>query len=155
LTNLGVLRLWEQNQFSPILRDSQIEKQLAEAVLAHRSLNPIRFDLNHPTMGRMISDQQFFLYALSLYKSHTARFVHYHHNLIPFIRGYAMLLQSQHSPSSLSPEMIQPPPSSTGSTFPPQSDVSAVPAPPSLVLFALGLAYVSARSRLRRSPAAA
>src|SRR4051794_27594314 len=51
LSNAAPLKLWQTNQFSPIFRDPKIEMQLCTAVSAARSVNPTRFDRNHPILG--------------------------------------------------------------------------------------------------------
>jgi hypothetical protein len=150
LSNAALLRLWETDQFSPIWRNSKIELQLYEAVAQHRNLNPTRFDSNHPLLGHLLRDPNFFAYALHLYNSHPGRFVHYHHHLIPVIRGCAMMMQMQPVPVVTSPETIEAPPVpapiETGSP-PPQS---TVPGPPGIVLIAIGMGCVAARARFRR-----
>ena len=175
LSNRALIHLWEENQYAPTLRNAAIEVQLAHAVVEWRDQNPTRFDQFHPTLGRLISDPSFFQYALSLYRSHTARFVHYHHELIPVIRGYAMMLQPQ--PRGLLGETFPPPPAMTlvspqpsgllSDTFPPPPAITlvspppggtvtvlssppgelSVPAPPSLLLMLIGLGYVMRRLR--------
>jgi hypothetical protein len=136
LTNQQVIRVWETNQYSPILRDAGIEKQLCEAVTERRDLNPTRFDHYHPTLGRLLSDPKFFQYALYLYNLDTRRFVHYHHHLIPIIRGCALMMMENHGTS---PAVISNPPPTPQQLIlvPPQG--LSIPAPPSLVLMALGV----------------
>jgi hypothetical protein len=144
LSNDAVIRLWENNQYSPILRDPGIEKQLCEAVNERRNLNPARFDHYHPTLGRLLSDPQFFQYALYLYNTHTARFVHYHHHLIPIIRGCELMMMKPGMGTggeeiTVPPpagEMIIPPPAGE-MIVPPQGE--SIPTPPSVVLMALGI----------------
>src|SRR4051812_4822456 len=41
LSNGSLIRLWQNNQFSPILRDPGIQMQLCEAVTERRNLNPV------------------------------------------------------------------------------------------------------------------
>jgi hypothetical protein len=136
LTNGQLIRLWENNQFSPILRDPNIEKQLCEAVMDRRDLNPERFDHYHPTLGKLISNPEFFQYALFLYNKDTARFVHYHHRLIPFIRGCFMMMEEK---PPVTPEMPMPP------VIPemPMPPISiGIPEPPSFVLLLFGLLFL-------------
>jgi hypothetical protein len=151
LSNAALLRFWETDQFSPIWRNSQVEMQLCEAVTEHRNLNPTRFDHNHPLLGHLLRDPNFFAYALQLYNSHPARFVHYHHHLIPVIRGCAMMMEMKPIPVATSPETIHVPPVPAGETnVPPPAVSTTVPAPPSIVLIALGAVCVALRARLRR-----
>jgi hypothetical protein len=171
LSDGALIRLWEHNQFSPILRDPGIEKQLFLAVSAERSLDPSRFDQLHPIIGHLISDPTYFNAVLQAYISHTARFVHYHHHLIPFLRGetLAMTPTTTTTPSvpinqGVSPEQIVPPSTtpvspvpggenngSGPSTGPPTGPaLPSVPAPPSIVLMILGMGYVASRLRSRR-----
>jgi hypothetical protein len=167
LTNEGLIRFWANNEFSPILRNAQIQMQLCEAVTEHRDLNPARFDHYHPTLGHLIRDPRFFAYALAHYNSHQARFTYYHHHLIPFIRGCAMMMMAPKPiVPTAGPATIVPPGSTTvppGSTTvspvpgeisngpgtPPPGPVS-VPAPPSAVLLVLGMGYVALRRRGRQ-----
>jgi hypothetical protein len=143
--------LWENNQFSPIWRNAKIEIQLCEADEAHRNLNPTRFDRNHRLLGRLFRDPNFFSYALHLYNLDPGRFVHYHHHLIPVIRGCAMVMQMQPVHGTTSPETLEvhPVPAAQNIISPPPAP-SAVPAPPSIILIALGMSYVAARARFRR-----
>ena len=131
-----LIRLWE-GPGSPILRDPNIEKQLYEAVVAWRNQNPRRFDHEHPTVGHLIRDRDFFDYAMHLYSTHTARFVHYHPHLIPFLRGMAMTLMTP--PTGTGPEsiggnspVVPPAPESITNTPTPPQSVS-VPEPSSIV----------------------
>jgi hypothetical protein len=157
LSNSALVRLWETNQFSPILRDAAIERQLYEAVSQIRDANPARFDAEHPTLGHMLRDPQFFQYALSLYRLDTPRFVHYHHALIPVIRGYAMVLMQPPPPSGVAPEQIVPPPATPntpsapeGETNGPPPEALSVPEPSSIVLMTIGLGYLATRMYTRR-----
>jgi hypothetical protein len=172
LSNSALIRLWEHNQFSPILRDPGIEKQLFAAVSAERSLNPSRFDRLHPVVGHLIRDPAYFNAVLNAYLTHTARFVRYHHQLLPFLRGGAMTMISPPPISTpivqgTSPEQIVAPgmprvnpipeginngPGPTTPTTP--TGPSSVPAPPSIVLMILGMSYVASRIRFRRPMAA-
>jgi hypothetical protein len=159
-TNDGLVRFWQQNEFSPILRNASIQMQLCDAVTARRDLNPTRFDHNHPLIGRLLREPAFFQYALHLYNTHQARFTFYHHRLIPLLRGCAMMMKP---PTGTSPVTIGPPPGSTtvnpvpeeinngpGTSPPPSDVVEVIPAPPSLVLMAIGMGYVVKRFRKRR-----
>lgn len=166
LSNGALLKLWQHNQFSPILRDPGIEKQLCAAVTEARNLNPTRFDQNHAVLGRLIRDPNYFNTVLNAYLTHTARFVHYHHHLIPFLRGCALMMQTPtgSNPQGTSPEQIVPPGTISPSPIPeggnngggptPPVGPSPVPAPPSIVLMVLGMGYVAVRSRIRRRPLA-
>jgi hypothetical protein len=144
ITDKALIRLWEPNDYVPILKNAMLEMQLAQAVIDQRNLNPTRFDHFHPGLGLLIRDPNFFKYVLHLYGTHTARFVHYHHRLIPFIRGYAMLLMMPKSPQ-VGNEMLEIPP-------PPSGVSSSIPAPPSIVLLVLGLSGVCARIHLGPLP---
>ncbi len=158
LSNAALIRLWQTNQFSPILRDPSIEKQLCEAVTEKRDLNPLRFDRNHPTLGRLLSDRTFFAYALHQYTTHPARFVHYHHHLIPIIRGCVLMQAAEgqviQGPGAGSPNIIPVPegiqvgPTPTPTT--PQLETLSVPAPQGLLLLCLGLACIAPMVTLRR-----
>jgi len=174
-TDEGAIKFWAANQHNAILRNSAFEIQLCKAVTAHRNLNPARFDRYHPVIGRLLRDPQFFDYALHLYYTHPSRFVHYHHHLIPLIRGCAMMMNMTPS-SGTGPEVIQAPGSNTVSpvpgeinngpgptpngptptpgqfNFPPTPTPvipQVVPAPPSIVLMFFGLSYVASRRRPR------
>jgi hypothetical protein len=135
LTNGQLIRLWETSQFSPILRDPNIEKQLCEAVMDRREVNPARFDFYHPTLGKLISNPEFFQYALFLYNKDTARFVHYHHHLIPFIRGCFMMMEEK--PPEVPPIVPEVPPIVPEMPMPPIS--TGIPEPSSFVLLLIGL----------------
>jgi hypothetical protein len=144
LSNQELIRLWETNQFSPILRNPQIEVQLYEAVSQRRSLNPVQFDRQHPTLGHLLRDPEFFKYAMSLYNLDTARFVHYHHHLIPVIRGYAMVMAT--APEAFAGTAPSPPP-----VLPPQAEIIfpppqtlTVPEPASVVSMTAGIGCVAA-----------
>jgi PEP-CTERM motif len=151
LSNHALVKLWETNQFSPILRNAAIEKQLYEAVSDMRNVHTERFDSAHPTLGHMFRDPQFFLYALHLYNLDPARFVHYHHALIPVIRGYAMELMQKPPTSGVAPEqLVGPPPIPEGGTNGPPPQPLTIPEPSSLVMMALGLGYVATRIYKRR-----
>jgi len=159
LSNSALVKLWETNQFSPILRDAAIEKQLYEAVSQIRDSNPARFDPLHPTLGHMLSDPQFFRYALYLYKLDTPRFVHYHHWLIPVIRGYAMELMQPPPPpnSGVAPEQLVGPPVTVtvpsapeSQTIGPPPEALTIPEPSSIVMMAMGLGYLATRIYKRR-----
>jgi hypothetical protein len=154
VTDRELIRLWEGSG-SPILRDPNIEKQLYAAVVAWRDQNPRRFDHQHPTVGHLIRDREFFDYAMYLYHLNTARFVHYHHHLIPFLRGMAMTLMTPTGsgpgsggatspPVSPAPESI----SNTPTPSPPQS--LDVPEPSSIVPMALGIGSLGAGIWARR-----
>jgi len=120
LSNAALIKLANRNQFSPILRDPGIEKQLATALTAARNANPTRFDRQNPLLGRLIRDPNYLRTVLAAYNSNPARFTKFHHYLLPFLRGAAMMTETPTSP----------PPSGTGSeqTTPPGSTVvSPVP----------------------------
>ena len=151
-----LIRLWE-GPGSPILRDANIEKQLYQAVVAWRDRNPTRFDRLHPTMGHLLRDREFFDYAMHLYHQDTPRFVHYHHHLIPFLRGMAMTLMTPKAPGT-APETITgggmipsvpPAPESIENTPMPPQPLS-VPEPASIVSLALGIGIVGAGIWARR-----
>jgi hypothetical protein len=110
----------------------------------------------------------FFQYALHLYNLDTARFVHYHHQLVPVIRGYAMELMRPPTPppAGVAPEQINAPPPSSLTPTPqglspsPQSvsngpppEALSVPEPSSIVILAFGVAFVAARVYKKRRPA--
>src|SRR3954452_16350850 len=115
LSNAALVKLALHNQFSPILRDPGIEKQLATALTAARNANPTRFDRQNPLLGHLIRDPNYLQTVLAAYNSNPARFTRFHHYLIPFLRGAAML----------TPTPTTPPPSGTGSeqTTPPGSTI--------------------------------
>jgi hypothetical protein len=158
VTDKELIRLWT-GPGSPILRDPNIEKQLYEAVVAWRNQNPLRFDHQHPTEGQLIRDREFFDYAMYLYHLNTARFVHFHHHLIPFLRGMAMTLMmppgSGPGPGSgggTSP-VVSPAPesiSNTPPTTPTPPQPLEVPEPSSIVLMALGIGLLGAGVWARR-----
>src|SRR4051812_17186811 len=50
-TNPGLVKFWLKNEFSPIFRNAEIQKQLCMAVTQVRNLNPDRFDRYHPLLG--------------------------------------------------------------------------------------------------------
>lgn len=151
-TNEGAIRFWEAHPQSNVLRNAAFEVQLCEAVTAKRDLDAGRFDRNHPVLGHILRDPAFLQYALHLYRTNPARFVHYHHNLIAVIRGCALMMASK--PGTL-PEVIPKPgtgsmnplPEGVGNGPPPVTPSgpqpsAAVPAPPGIVLLVLGLGYV-------------
>src|SRR4051794_16433439 len=72
-SNQGLINFWLKNEFSPILRNAAIQTQLCEAVTQARDINPDRFDRNHPIIGRLLRDPEFFNKALSAYNSHPSR----------------------------------------------------------------------------------
>jgi len=157
-TNEGAIRFWETNQESPILKNAAFEIQLCEAVTARRDLNPSNFDHYHPLLGRLLSNPQFFDYALHLYNTHPSRFVFYHHHVIPVIRGCAMMMMNTPTtptPTGVSPVVIQAPGSTTVTPVPaeisnspgPIAGPSPVPGPPSIVLMIVGIGYLAARLR--------
>jgi hypothetical protein len=160
-TNEGLIRFWAKNEFSPIVRNEQIQMQLCVALTEHRNLNPTRFDHYHPTLGHLLRDPRFFAYALAHYNSHQARFTYYHHHLIPFIRGCALMMMAPKPtvPAAGPNTVVQPPGSTTvspvpgdisnGPGTPPPGPVS-VPAPPSAVLMILGMGCLALRRRRRR-----
>src|SRR5262249_13620483 len=116
--------------------------------------------------GRLLSDPTFFRYAMYLYNHNTARFVHYHHSLIPIIRGCAMMMMTPTTPTGTAPQtlvtpqsapppagetIIGPPPVIQTFGFPPGPPINlTVPAPPSVVLLALGMGGLASRLRRRR-----
>jgi hypothetical protein len=167
VSNEEVLHLWNTTG-SPILRDAEVEKQLYQAVVAWRNEDPAKFDRNHHTVGQLLSDRQFFDYAMYLYHLDTARFVHYHHHLVPFLRGMALTLmekpvqgQGTAPPTgegetpmvSPAPEGETDTPTPPNSPTPPQTLL--VPEPSSIVPMALGIgilgAAIWARRRLGRA----
>jgi hypothetical protein len=151
VTDRELIRLWE-GAGSRILRDPNIEKQLYEAVVAWRNQNPRRFDHEHPTVGHLIRDREFFDYAMHLYSTHTARFVHYNHHLIPFLRGMAMVLMQAPTAPETGGETgpgVPPVPEGINNTpVPPQT--SLVPEPLSIVPMALGIGILAAKTFTRR-----
>jgi hypothetical protein len=159
LTDRQVFRLW-LGPGSPIPRDPKIEKQLYEAVVAWRDHNPPRFDHEHPTLGHLIRDREFFNYAIHLYNTHQVRFVHYHHQLIPFLRGMAMeLMQAPTSPGTgagggSSPGVSPAPEGETNTPPLGPSQPLEVPEPLSIVLLTLGIGFLGtgiwARRRIGR-----
>jgi hypothetical protein len=155
-TNRGLIRFWQAHESSPILRNAAIEVQLCTAVTQARDANPVRFDANHPLIGRLLRDEGFFDRALRLYVTHPARFVHFHHHIIPLLRGCALMRQVPPSPPAVSPGGATGPGSSTGNPGP--GDIGngggssgpgtvAVPSPSSILLMFFGVASVVARSR--------
>lgn len=141
LSDAQVLRLWNRNEFSPLLRDPGIELQLALAVTARRADHPARFDRNHPVIGRLIREPDYFARLLAAYESHPARFTRYHHALVPLLRGLVLgaMTTTPDVPPGVPPgDMIGP------VTMTPESPVAAVPGPKSVVLMALGMFLVGA-----------
>jgi len=167
LSNAALIKLYHRNQFSPILRDPGIEKQLATALTAARDVNPTRFDRQSPLLGRLIRDPNYFKVVLGAYTSHPARFTRYHHFLVPFLRGAAMLTQTPTTPPpSGTGSDLTPPGSGSGSPAPggisgggtsnPPSGTTnpqVIPEPSSFILFLLGVGFVVARLRGRRAMA--
>lgn len=158
-TNRGLIRFWQSHEFSPILRNAAIEVQLCAAVTQARDANPGRFDANHPLIGRLLRDDSFFERALRLYVAHPARFVHFHHHIIPLLRGCALMRQAPPSPPAVSPGGVTGPGSSVGNPAPGEigngagssgPGMVAVPAPSSILLMFFGMASVLARSRFVR-----
>jgi hypothetical protein len=161
LSNAALLKLWQTNQFSPIFRDPKIEMQLCTAVSAARSVNPTRFDRNHPILGHLIRDPNFFKTVLAAYNSNPARFTQFHHRLIPFIRGCALMTETPTTPPSTgvgsgevtSPggsTIVSPIPEGVTNGPPPVTLPEAVPAPPGIVLLLFGMSFVATRLRGRR-----
>jgi hypothetical protein len=159
LSDQALVKLWKTNQFSPILRDAAIEKQLYEAVSHIRDVNSARFDASRPTLGHMFRDPRFFQYALYLYNLDTPRFVHFHHQLVPILRGYALELLQKPQNSAIAPEHIVglesltvPPSPENDTNGPPPQALTIIPEPSSFVLMAVGLGYVAARIYKRNVP---
>ncbi len=157
LSNHALLKLWETNQFSPILRNPDIEKQIYQAVEAERNLNPKRFDAEHPSLGHILGDPKFFQYAMYLYNLDTRRFVHYHHAFVPVLRGMAMTEMMPPGSSGTAPEMIEGPGTSTppgvpegGGNGPSPPEMLTIPEPSSIVLMALGIGFLVAQIYIRR-----
>jgi hypothetical protein len=156
MTDQKLIRLWETNQFSPILRNPDIEKQLYEAMVAWRNENPQRFDAHHPTIGKIFSDREFFDYAMYLYNLDERRFVHYHHYLIPILRGMVMMLMMPPAPGNTPGSVggtTTVPPAPEGIIYnntptPPES--LTVPEPPGIVPMALGIGLLGAALLARR-----
>src|SRR5262245_29048837 len=69
-TNQGLFKFWQKNEFSPILRDPGIQKQLYAAVSEIRDLNPHRFDQKYTTLGRLVRDPAYFQKLLNAYNAH-------------------------------------------------------------------------------------
>jgi hypothetical protein len=162
LSNQSLIKLWERNQFSPILRNSSIQMQLCAAVTAQHDLNPAKYDRLHPIVGRLIDNPNYFNKLLAAYLAHPARFTLNHHRLVPLIRGCALMMNQPPVTSPSSPGTSEVGGISvSGNTSPPTpppdsgAQVLSVPGPPSLVLMVLGMSYVASRIRGRRSPAAA
>lgn len=153
-TNRGLIRFWQAHEFSPILRNAAIEVQLCAAVTQARDANPGRFDANHPLIGRLLRDEGFFDRALRLYAAHPARFVRYHHHIIPLLRGCALMRQAPPSPPAVSPGEVTGPGASVGNPAPGEGSSGpgsvAVPAPSSILLMFFGVASMVARSRFGR-----
>jgi hypothetical protein len=163
-SNPGLVKFWMKHEFSPILRDPGIQMQLCTAVTQARDLNPVRFDKSHALLGHLLRDPGFLKTALDAYMSHPARFVHYHHHLIPLLRGCALMMANQQNPPAVSPELITAPGSATVNPVPeeinngpgpnppssPEEGPISVPAPPSIVLMTMGLGYLARRLRSRR-----
>jgi len=161
LSNSALIRLWKNNQFSPILRDPTIQMQLCAAVSAARSVNPTRFDRNQPVVGRLIRDPNFFKTVLAAYLSNPARFTQFHHRLVPFIRGCALMTETPTTPPATgvgsgevtSPgggPIVSPIPQGETNGPPPVVLPQAVPAPPSILLLLFGMSFVATRLRGRR-----
>jgi hypothetical protein len=156
VSNEELVRLWESPHGSPILRNAGIEIRLYEAILTQREHNPEQFDRMHPTEGRLLSDRTFFDYAMYLYHLDTRRFVHYHHHLIPLIRGEAMVLMAPTGQGTapqtiemMTPPIVPPVPEEINYTpLPPQP--LTVPEPASIVTLAVGTGILGAGLWLRR-----
>jgi hypothetical protein len=166
-TNQGLFKFWQKNEFSPILRDSGIQKQLFAAVSEARDLNPHRFDQKYGTLGRLLRDPSYFQKLLNAYNAHPSRFVFYHHRLIPFLRGGALSrLTPPSTPPAISPETITNPPDvnpapqdenngpEPNPPAEPDGPGPVVPEPASLVLMLIGMSCVAARFLVRRPLAA-
>jgi hypothetical protein len=164
LSNSALIKLWKNNEFSPILRDAGIQMQLCAAVSAARGVNPTRFDRTQPIVGRLIRDTNYFNKVLAAYIANPARFTRYHHHLVPFIRGCALMTETPTTPPvpGTNPGQIEIPGGSGVSPAPggisegpgpgsgPSPPPEAVPAPSSLVLLIFGMIFVAARHRGRR-----
>ena len=170
LSNTALIHLWEKNQYSPILRDPGIERQLSIAVSAARDINPTRFDLNHPLLGHMLRDTNFFNSVLNAYMTNPARFTLYHHRFIPLLRGYAMNMVIPTVPTpqlptpEVSPGQISNPGSTTVTSVPeginngtgPSTGATqiiapaAVPEPSGIILLFLGISFVAIRYQIHR-----
>lgn len=162
LTDAALIKLYRRDQFSPILRDPGIEKQLAAALTIARAADPARFDRREPRLGHLLRDPAYLQSVLAAYLSHPARFTLYHHRLVPFLRGAAMLgAAAGETPSPMAGPVPGPPVApipvapipvgvsdvGTGTPAGPAGGpgTQAVPAPPSVVLLLLGAAGVAAR----------
>jgi hypothetical protein len=152
LTNEQVLRLFEKDRNLLMFRNNQIELQLGQAMLAQRNLDPTKWDRHHPGLAQLARDPALLQYAIWLYETHQARFTHYHHWLIPVLRGWAMMMKMK-QPATTTPPGVgsistsqNPVPEQITTTNTP----GAVPAPPSVVLLVLGMGYVGRRLRMAR-----
>jgi hypothetical protein len=161
LSNSALLRLWKNNGSSPILRDAGIQMQLCAAVSAARSVNPTRFDRTQPIVGRLISDTNYFNKVLAAYISNPARFTRFHHHLVPFLRGCALMTETPTTPpvpgTNPGPveipgggSVVSPVPGGISEGPGPIQSPAVVPAPSSLVLLIIGMSFVAARLRGRR-----
>jgi hypothetical protein len=160
LTNDEVLRLFHENRNMLMFRTNQIELQLGEALIAQRNIDPTQWDHRHPGLAKLVHNPELLQYAVWLYNTHQARFTHYHHPLIPVMRGWAMMMHTKKHPV---PVTVSPPPirevgSSTTMANPVPQPITivnipqAVPAPPSVVLMVVGVGYVVRRWRRARLP---
>lgn len=136
LAGPALVRYWERHEFAAALRDPGLEVRLAGALTAARDRDPARFDRLRPVVGHLLRDPAYLERALHAYVSHPARFTHYHHHLIPVLRGLAL------DTSDTSGELPAPGPLPVGLPAPPVEvpGADATPDPPGLVLFGLGLA---------------
>jgi hypothetical protein len=135
LAGPALVRYWQGHEFAPALRDPGLEVRLAGALTAARDRDPARFDRLRPVVGHLLRDPAYLDRALHAYVSHQARFTHYHHHLIPVLRGLALDTSdtSEQSPAPVPPYVGSP----SSPVEVPGPD--AVPAPKSLLLLFLGL----------------
>jgi hypothetical protein len=149
-----LIRLWESHAGSAILRNAGSEIRLYEGLLAERDQDPARFDREHPTVGWLFSNPEFFDYAMYLYHLDRRRFVHYHPHLIPVLRGEAMMMMAPRS-QTMAPETISVPPVASVPvgiryTRPLPAQSLTIPEPSSIVSLALAIGLLGAGLWARR-----
>jgi hypothetical protein len=132
LVGPALVRYWQGHEFAPALRDPGLEVRLARALTVARDRDPAHFDRHRPVVGHLLRNPAYLDRALHAYVSHPARFTHYHHHLIPVLRGLALETSDESSP---------PVPPYVGSPSSPVEvpGTASVPAPSGLLLLFLGL----------------
>lgn len=161
-SNQGLIKFWEHNEFSHVLRDPAIQLQLTQAVIAERGMDPAKFDHQHPVLGHLIRNPDYLMSVLKSQVAHPRNFAHYHHHLLPFLFGYERLLQQEldKQKSTPVPPLFTPCDSSPAPTpetitkdpvtHPDQTNPNAVPEPSGIVLAGIALAVVGTGLLVRR-----